>query len=193
MHLYNVLLGLSLLSTTYALWPQPRQITTGTTALRLARDFSVSLAGVNGAPKDLQDAVRRTQDSLKKDKLQPLVPDRGASNKGSVSSAPTLRTLRLRYTGQGKVKSISDEAIAPLDTRVEGYTLTVPADGSEAVLAANSSLGLFRGLTTFGQIWYDLDGTTYTLEAPFAIEDSPAYVSVALPPNHELVTDMYLP
>ncbi|KAG5732634.1 hypothetical protein E4T56_gene16912, partial [Termitomyces sp. T112] len=38
-----------------------------------------------------------------------------------------------------------------------------------------STLGLFRGLTTFGQLWYDLNGITYTLQAPFDIVDSPAF------------------
>jgi hexosaminidase len=53
--------------------------------------------------------------------------------------------------------------------------LTVPADGSAATLKANSTLGLFRGLTTFGQLWYDLDNMTYTIEAPISITDAPAY------------------
>ena len=101
---------------------------------------------------------------------------KGASSKGIVSRAKALRTLQLKYSGQGKPKSISEEAIAAIDTRDEAYTLTVPGDGSDAVLTASSSLGLFRGLTTFGQIWYDLDGTSYTLQAPISIKDSPAYV-----------------
>ncbi|KIJ95823.1 hypothetical protein K443DRAFT_49370, partial [Laccaria amethystina LaAM-08-1] len=49
----------------------------------------------------------------------------------------------------GKVKSISEEAIADAETRVEGYTLTVLADGSAAALTAKSTLGMFRGLSTF--------------------------------------------
>ncbi|KAJ2926079.1 hypothetical protein H1R20_g11013, partial [Candolleomyces eurysporus] len=78
-------------------------------------------------------------------------------------------------SGQGTPKSISEEAVAAIESRAEAYTLTVPADGSEAVLTASSSLGLFRGLTTFGQLWYDLDGATYSLQAPISINDSPAY------------------
>lgn len=174
----KALLGLSTLSSfAYGLWPQPREITTGTTPLRLAPDFSVSLAGTLNAPTDLLDAVKRTQDYLKADKLQILVPDRGASSKEAVSGAPTLCTLRLDYSGQGPIQPLSQDAIADIDSRVEGYTLVVPADGTEAVLTANSSLGFFRGLTTFGQMWYDLEGTAYTLQAPFNINDSPAYVS----------------
>ena len=74
--------------------------------------------------------------------------------------------------------------------------LHVPDDGTEAVLGAASTLGLFRGLNTFAQLWYaydhgeealDLDGkdcegdgvvVVYTLSAPVAIRDSPAYVSL---------------
>jgi hexosaminidase len=177
MRVYKVLLGLSTLSSfAFGLWPRPKELTTGTTPLRLSSDLSISLAGVAGAPSDLVDAVKRTRGYLKNDKLQALVPDRGSSSKTAVSRAKALRRLQLKYSGQGKPKSISEEAIAAIDTRDEAYTLTVPADGSDAVLTASSSLGLFRGLTTFGQIWYDIDGTSYTLQAPISIKDSPAYV-----------------
>ncbi|TEB39996.1 N-acetylhexosaminidase [Coprinellus micaceus] len=176
MRVYKVLLGLSTLSSfAFGLWPRPKELTTGTTPLRLSSDLSISLAGVAGAPSDLVDAVKRTRGYLKNDKLQALVPDRGSSSKTAVSRAKALRRLQLKYSGQGKPKSISEEAIAAIDTRDEAYTLTVPADGSDAVLTASSSLGLFRGLTTFGQIWYDIDGTSYTLQAPISIKDSPAY------------------
>ncbi|KAF9046243.1 beta-hexosaminidase [Panaeolus papilionaceus] len=157
-----------------ALWPQPRQITTGATALRLANNFDIKFSG-KGQPKDLADAVKRTKQYLDSDKLQALVPDRGASSASAVRSAKTLRGLTLSLTSSGTPKSISEESIAPLEARVEAYTLTIPADGSDAVLKANSTLGLFRGLTTFSQIWYELNGNTYTLQAPFSISDSPAY------------------
>lgn len=52
----------------------------------------------------------------------------------------------------------------------------MPADGLEALLVANSSLGLLRGLTTFEQLWYTLGAEIYTTEAPVRIEDSPAFV-----------------
>jgi hexosaminidase len=181
MLLLSTLLGLSTLTTfVYGLWPLPKGITTGTTPLRLAPGFSVSLAGVRNPPNDLVSAVSRTQDYLKADSLQALVPDRGASSRSAVAGARSLQSLRLVYNGQGTPKTISEEAVAAIETRVEAYTLTVPSDGSEAVLTASSSLGLFRGLTTFGQLWYDLDGSTYTLQAPISINDSPAYVSVRL-------------
>ncbi|KIL67750.1 glycoside hydrolase family 20 protein [Amanita muscaria Koide BX008] len=157
-----------------ALWPQPQQITTGTTPLRLSPGFSIQLSNINGAPQDLRDAITRTKQYLQKDNLQILAPDRGASNAGAISKANTLSKLTLSLDG-GTVTSISQEAVKPLESRVEGYSLSIPANGGEAVLSANTTLGLFRGLTTFGQLWYDWDGTTYTLEAPINIVDSPAY------------------
>lgn len=161
-----------------ALWPAPRQITTGSTALKLSHGFRINLSGIKNPPTDLTDAVARTLSYLANDNLQALVVDRGASSAGVVRAAKSISslTVSLTSTGKGPVKSISEEAIVPLESRVEGYTLVVPADGSAATLKANSTLGLFRGLTTFGQLWYELNGNSYTLQAPFNIVDSPAYV-----------------
>lgn len=106
--------------------------------------------------------------------------DRGASNASAVKAASEISCLKLSFdTGHsGTVTSISDEAIDDLESRVEGYSLTLPADGSAATIQANSTLGLFRGLTTFGQLWYYVDNITYAVEAPVEITDSPVYVSV---------------
>lgn len=173
------LLTLSLLlaaTPALAVWPIPRQYSTGSTPLRLSPSFSIKFSGVSRPPSDLQDAISRTTAYLHKDKLQALVPDRGASSAQVVQSAKTLDRLTLSLSTHVPVKSISEEAVADLESRVEGYALTIPADGSGASLTANSTLGLFRGLTTFGQLWYDLEGITYTLQAPFDIVDSPAFV-----------------
>ncbi len=66
--------------------------------------------------------------------------------------------------------------MAELESRVDSYTLSVPANGRDATVTANSTLGLFRGLTTFSQLWYDWEGITYTPEAPLNIIDAPVYV-----------------
>jgi hexosaminidase len=164
-------------SPSLALWPQPRQITTGTTPLKLAPGFSIKVTGIKNVPSDLTAAISRSKGQLTSDKLQPLVVDRGASSTGVVKSAKTLKSLSVSLLSTaGPVKSISEEAVLPFESRREGYTLVIPADGSDATLKANSTLGLLRGLTTFGQIWYQLDDSQFTLEAPFNIVDSPAYV-----------------
>lgn len=172
-----------------ALWPQPRQLSTGTTPLKLSSEFDIKLSGVSSAPRDLLDAIKRAKSQLKGDKHAILTPDRGAAKAGAVKAAKSLKSLTVSYTEKGKkATSISEEASSPLESRQEGYTLNVPADGSTATLSANSTLGLFRGLTTFVQIWYDLQGTSYTLEAPFQITDSPLYVNL-LPSPHCLRID----
>ncbi|KDR82556.1 hypothetical protein GALMADRAFT_206396 [Galerina marginata CBS 339.88] len=162
-------------SPAFALWPLPRQLSTGKSALKLSSSFSITLSNIKNTPQDLKDAVSRTTGFLKNDQLQALVVDRGASSASAVKAAKSLKGLTLSLVSSKSAKSISDEAVLPLEQRVEGYTLVIPADGSDATLQANSTLGLFRGLTTFGQIWYDLSGSTYTLQAPFNIVDSPAY------------------
>ncbi|KAF5355095.1 hypothetical protein D9756_005718 [Leucocoprinus leucothites] len=160
----------------FAIWPRPQNLTTGTIPLRLSPSFSIKLSGVSQVPKDLSDAIQRTTNFLKTDKLQALVPDRGASSSDAVTSAKVLQSLTAKLSQtSGSVKSISEGAMAGLGASDESYTLQVPANGGTATLTANTALGLFRGLITFGQLWYDLDGTTYTLNAPIQITDSPAY------------------
>lgn len=163
-------------SPVFALWPLPKSIQTGTTAVRLAPDFNIQVS-VQNAPNDLTDAVSRTKGYLVNDKLERLVVGRGSSDSSAIAGAKTLPSLVLSLTsGSVNVRSISDEAKDELESRDEAYMLSVPADGSAAILEANSTLGLFRGLTTFEQLWYEYEGVTYTLEAPVQIHDAPAYV-----------------
>jgi len=163
-----------------AIWPRLHNLTTGNTPLRLANGFSIQLSGISQVPYDLSDAIQRTSHFLKADKLQALVPDRGASSSGAVKSAAILQSLLVKLSQHsGPVKSISEDTVAGLGASDESYTLRVPADSGTAILTANTAIGLFRGLTTFGQLWYNLDGSTYTLIAPIHVSDSPAYVSLS--------------
>jgi hexosaminidase len=205
------LLPLLLLSLqgTHALWPQPSNLQTGTSALRLAPNATFKITvDVANAPADLLAAVQRTRDHLFTDNLARLVPSHGAEDLPALSHAKAIAGLTLRLeaeggaTGEGSgvvAREIALEARTYILDRHEGYVLNVPADGTEAVLSAASTLGLFRGLNTFAQLWYtydcgkealNLDGknrddgnangvVVYTLSAPVAIQDSPAYVSLS--------------
>lgn len=168
---------LAISSPVSALWPLPQQLKTGTTPIVLANNFNIKVS-INDAPQDLQDAVSQAKSYLKNDQLQRLVVGRGATDASAIKGAKSLPslTLSLDAGSSGKVKSISEEAVADIESRDEAYTLSVPNDGSGASLKANSTLGLYRGLATFGQLWYDSNGATYTLEAPIQIVDAPAYV-----------------
>ncbi|KAH9044042.1 N-acetylhexosaminidase [Lactarius deliciosus] len=158
-----------------ALWPQPRNLQTGSSALRLSPSFTITVA-VPNAPKDLLAAADRTHGLIFSDKLGRLVVGRGADDLPAVRHAKALSGLTLRLgSTSGSPRPIATEATLPLGSRVEAYSLVVPADGSAAVLSANSTLGLLRGLTTFAQLWYTANGTVYTLSAPVNIQDSPAY------------------
>ncbi|KAI5118087.1 hypothetical protein M0805_007737 [Coniferiporia weirii] len=160
----------------HALWPQPRSLKTGSSAIRLSPDFSITTAF--SSPQDLESAISRTYSFLRNDKLGRLVVGRGASDTPAVRSAPELKSLTLSLLSDGSgatPESIAKEAQKALPGRDEGYLLTVPAHGTQATLSANTTLGLFRGLTTFTQLWYEYDGDTYTLDTPIEIEDSPAF------------------
>lgn len=192
-----VLLFLSLQGT-YALWPQPSDLQIGTSALRLAPNATFKITvDVANPPADLIAAVHRTYNYLFTDNLARLVPSHGAEDLPALSHAKVLRGLTLRLQSQGETgegygvvsREIAIEARTYILFRQEEYTLNVPDDGTEAVLSAASTLGLFRGLNTFAQLWYtfdcgrealdqDRDGKmVYTLSAPVAIKDTPAYVS----------------
>jgi len=158
-----------------ALWPIPTTLQTGTTAIKISPSFSFDVQ-VQGAPADLYEAVAQAEYYLENDKLGRLVVGRGANDTTALASAKTLSSLTLSLTSGAIAEPIASEAIKPLGTRREEYALTIPVEGSAATLTANSTLGLYRGLTTFNQLFYYYGGTTYTLLAPIVITDTPAYV-----------------
>lgn len=171
-----LLLLFAVTSGALAIWPAPRQMTNGSTTLRLASSFTIQTT-FSSPSNDLTDAISQTQTFLKNDKLGPLTIDRGASFVGGASKAPQLSRLVLQLK-PGKVSTnISSEVLKDVTARDESYTLSVPADGSTATIAANNSLVLFRGLTTFGQLWYSSGGVTFLTNAPLNITDASAFVS----------------
>lgn len=161
----------------HALWPIPRSLETGADFIKLSESFDIK-QNVDNPPQDLLDAISRTMSHIKDDKLQRLVVGRGANDSASISHAKSLSSLSISLLNGSASRPIAVEAVKPLAERSESYSLTVPSDGSPAILTANSTLGLLRGLTTFDQLWYDLQGVTYSYQAPVKIKDDvPAFVS----------------
>ncbi|KIM66908.1 glycoside hydrolase family 20 protein [Scleroderma citrinum Foug A] len=158
----------------WSLWPIPTTLQTGKTGLTLSPSFNFDVA-VPNPPADLLQAVNETQFYLENDKLGRLIVGRGADDSSAVDGAKSLQYLKLSLTEGAEVQSISFESVKPLETRSEEYILAIPEDGSEATLQANSTLGLYRGLATFSQLWYYYNGVTYTIIAPINIVDAPAY------------------
>ncbi|EIN12327.1 N-acetylhexosaminidase [Punctularia strigosozonata HHB-11173 SS5] len=156
-----------------AIWPLPTTIKTGRNVLRLADEFSIQITFPN-PPTDLVDAVSRTEHYVKSDHLGRLVVDRGQSDLGVLEEAMQLTTLRVELVdGAPQIRSISEEATRDISERNEAYSLDIPSTGGPAMLSANTSLGLFRGLATFSQLWYTVDNIIYNLEAPVSIDDVP--------------------
>ncbi len=179
MKIFVTFLAFAPLCGVFGLWPLPRTLQTGTTVLKLAPNFDIHV-NVQHAPSDLSDAVLRTKSHLMNDKLGRLVVGRGSSDSAAIQHAKSLASLKVALSKGATVRSIAEEARVSIETRSEEYSLTLPADGSAATLTANSTLGLYRGLTTFEQLWYQWSGNVYTVEAPIVISDSPAYVSESL-------------
>lgn len=174
----GILTLLVFLPFSFCLWPIPRSLQTGSTPIVLSKNFNI--VGLRNSPADLDAAISRTLGYIHNDKLQRLVVGRASADVAQLQGAKQLPSLVLSLPADVKVNSITEEAIKPLGSRSEEYTLQVPADGSIATLSANSTLGLLRGLTTFEQLWYDLDGSeTYMLDAPVSITDFPAFVSAS--------------
>ena len=160
-----------------AVWPIPRTFTTGSGYLKLSPAFNIQV-DIKNPPPDLLAAIHATTNYLWDDKLGRLAVGRGSNDTSVLKHAPSLPGLMLTLTEGKSASPIAKEAVLPIGSRSEGYSLSVPTDGSSATLAANSTLGLLRGLTTFTQLWYYVDGIVYTYEAPISIpSDYPAYVS----------------
>ncbi|KAG1888014.1 glycoside hydrolase family 20 protein [Suillus fuscotomentosus] len=166
--------GCILPSGVQALWPIPTTLETGMTTLKISPTFYFDVQ-IEGPPSDLRDAVAQSQHYLENDKLGRLVVGRGSNDTSALATARTLSKLTLSLASGVAAEPISSEAVKPLGTRSEEYALIIPADGSAATLTANSTLGLYRGLTTFNQLFYYYGGVTYTLLAPISIKDTPAY------------------
>ena len=90
------------LRTAHALWPQPRSLQNGTSALRLAppTSFAITIAFAD-APADLHAAVERTRAQLFADNLARLVPSRGAEDLPALAHANVLPGLELRLERGG--------------------------------------------------------------------------------------------
>ncbi|CEH12941.1 glycoside hydrolase family 20 protein [Ceraceosorus bombacis] len=122
-------------------------------------------------PTEAQVEAKKTDESLQADTppKQSQSADRPA-DAGSTNATDTPVAARsgLAYEIQRDVELLD-----------EAYSLTLPADGSPAVLRASSSLGILRGLTTFEQLFFSLpnagETTRYVWNVPIDIHDKPAY------------------
>ncbi|GAA5964192.1 hypothetical protein JCM8115_002822 [Rhodotorula mucilaginosa] len=177
MHLFlRILAFWTTIGLTAAVWPKPAFHESGSDFLRLTPDFEI-VSDLNRAlPDDLREAVDRALLLMRSDGHQPLLPGRAEAERARIAVAPTLAALRFNVTDSPS--SISSEANKLYDQMDETYTLDIGA--MEATLAANTSLGILRGLQTSVQLVYTLEesegpATLYLRNAPHHIRDRPAF------------------
>ena len=178
MHMLALLTFLcSLIGVGESLWPIPRQLKTGNTPLKLSRNLQIIADGdAPTIPEDLLGAISRTRQHLRSDKFERLVVGRSSADSHLIEDASELDSLILSLPHGSEMGTIASEVTKSIDSRSESYTLAVPTHG-QARLISNSSLGLFRGLNTFEQLWYSKGEEKYLLSAPIEIVDEPAFVS----------------
>jgi hexosaminidase len=141
--------------------PLPTHYSTGNRVICLSPDFTVTFEndlGEHSVPKDLRQAAQRAQDRIWRNKHRYLSVERGAEFFGENGGCKyTLSTLHVIIDHEGTIDTIMDSAIKPAEERpdLEAYTLSVPL-GSHATIRSSTSLGAFRGLTTFENLFYHL-------------------------------------
>ena len=169
--------------------PIPSTFTTGSQTLCLSDDFSIRAP--RGAPKDLREASTRAEERVKQTTHTYLSTTGGTELVNADKTCEAFISELVLSPGDNfKGRSIFEDATRSLEHRIalESYTLNVPVEGV-AILEANSSLGMFRGLTTFEQLFYatppDPLKTSsadkhdrrkiFTPFAPYDIHDTPAF------------------
>ena len=163
----------ALVANVHCIWPNPRSITLGGSIVTVPFP---QIIPPPGASLDLLAAIEKAESQILEDDMFPLVVPSLRPNASSLLGAKVLTGLQMTLVSGSASNSIAYEARLPLEQRNEYYTLYIP-DGGLATLKANTSLGLFRGLTTFTQSVYATStGSKYIENAPITIEDGPAYV-----------------
>lgn len=180
-----------------ALWPAPREYTSGDKYVKLHESFSIVPRGTFTVPEDLRAAMVAAEEQIKLDKMLPLEVDLAGveseakatdhilyflnleltSSKFNINQ-PAKRNTALFNTKNRKVPSISSNINLPFEDRDESYSLEITLKNPVANLTAPTTLGLLRGLQTFTQLVYtisDEDSIRYIRGVPIAIQDKPAY------------------
>jgi hypothetical protein len=143
------------------IWPLPRKWKNGTSMLMLSRanwKFNV----VNATVPTLTAAFARFQNVVFAHSIDVHKQTNAALNK--------------QISGLDISVGSIDESHPQLETD-ESYSLSIPADGSNAKVRAKTIYGAMHALETFSQlVSFDFDASCYKIEqAPWEIEDQPRF------------------
>ncbi|GFZ02702.1 beta-hexosaminidase 2 [Actinidia rufa] len=149
------LLFFSTLQSTLNVWPKPRTFSwPKPQAILLSKNFTIS----SPTHKHLDAAVTRYLRQVLTEHHRPLVP-----TDANLTNSPPIQTLTLAVT----------DLTSPLHHGVnESYTLSIPAAGASATIAAETPWGAMRGLETFSQLVW---GDPARVASGIFIEDFPIF------------------
>ncbi|KAK4684350.1 hexosaminidase, partial [Tremellales sp. Uapishka_1] len=189
--LFPTILSASVLASPLLVLPSPSFSQIGNTTLCLSPSFKISVDTSLPVPQDLHEAINRTLSNVLSTTHQYLSVLGGTEffPANSTKCSATLNMLVLSLQGGASTfPSIMESAVLPIEDRMgkEGYSLNVPVSGA-GTLSSDSALGLFRGLTTFEQLFYAVPTTVtsrqktsassliYIPNAPVSITDKPQF------------------
>ncbi|OAQ76626.1 glycoside hydrolase family 20 [Purpureocillium lilacinum] len=174
-----------------AVWPMPREMSTGNKTLFLAKNIKVTYNGESVAwnsgnnpvilsnnttprirSRIVENAIPRAMTTIFDHGLVPWMLNRPDSNwEPSLDSGDgTVSTLHITQTND------TDDANPVIGSIDESYSLSLSASG-EATIKANSHIGVLHGLETFTQLFYQHSSGSkwYTKLAPISIQDEPRF------------------
>ncbi|KAG7530770.1 hypothetical protein FFLO_04812 [Filobasidium floriforme] len=179
------------------LFPLPQTVTSGNTVIAIGNSLDVIFKVQGSIPEDLAAAAERAVGYVTESEHYYLSPERGKEFLLD-NDLPVLTALEIILQGSD-YGTIASEVSKEAGERREAYKLDIPADGGNARLTATSSLGAFRGLATFEQLFYGVPPTddgkaadllspgsqevfgqrirykAFSPAAPYHIEDRPAF------------------
>lgn len=140
------------------LFPLPQTVTSGNTVIAIGNSLDVIFNVQGSIPEDLAAAAERAVGCVIESEHYYLSPERGKEFLLD-NVLPVLTALGIILQGSD-YGTIASEVSKEASERREAYELDIPADGGTAKLTATSSLGAFRGLVTFEQLFYGVPVST---------------------------------
>lgn len=150
--------------TNSAVWPMPRSISQGTTALKISPRLSFTVAGNSSALPSLDAALNRFRSIAFQHRVSPV-------------AGPALTSMDVRVRDPDALLGFGMD---------EQYNLTIPADpAGSGLIESNTLFGLYHALETITQLLqFDFDDENYQITGvPLRIDDGPRF------PWRELMVD----
>lgn len=156
------------------LFPTPRNVSNGTTTVRLANDFYFTVPGFDDASEEVPAPFARVRRAAKRYanyiRQEPGAFVTAAWDMDAIESNETEINRRIPVIRRAVLSCGTDEPGAPLHTAVENYTISVPSTSSDAMISADTWVGCLRGLETFSQLVVRSGKSVWTRTPPRQVD-----------------------